>query len=157
ASSANAEVDGTNVFYTQVYSNGTIGTWNHTTPLPEAVFDSAGVADSGFVYVIAGVHYNSNLDADLVTNVVYYAKLTSNGALSSWQTAVPLPKSVCWHSVGLWGHTIYSVGGCDVNGGADSNVYSARIQFDGTLSGWVTQPSLPFSRCAQSQAVNGAL
>jgi len=51
-----AEIDGTNVFYAQVYTNGTIGAWNHTTSLPESVFDSAGVADNGFVYVIAGNH-----------------------------------------------------------------------------------------------------
>src|ERR1035437_4660276 len=29
--------DGTNVFYAQVHSNGTIGSWNAATPLPEAV------------------------------------------------------------------------------------------------------------------------
>jgi len=28
-------IDGTNVFYAQVYSNGTLGTWNMAPPLTE--------------------------------------------------------------------------------------------------------------------------
>src|SRR5690349_17248739 len=58
---AHAELDGTNVFYSQVYADGTIGPWNHATSLPEAVFEHASVAADGFVYVIAGTTVNAAL------------------------------------------------------------------------------------------------
>jgi hypothetical protein len=38
-----------------------------------------------------------------------------------------------------------------------SNVYSATIQADGSLSSWVTQPSLPNGVLAQGEAANGVL
>src|SRR5580658_5146048 len=58
-SGSNGIFDGTNVFYAQVQSNGTIGSWNAATSLPESVFYHAGVAASGFVYVLGGDHYDS--------------------------------------------------------------------------------------------------
>jgi len=57
-STSDGLLDGSNVIYAQVYSDGTIGSWSPTTSLPEAVDYHAGVAASGYVYVLGGQHYN---------------------------------------------------------------------------------------------------
>src|SRR5258706_4904423 len=87
------EADGTNVFFSQVYSNGTVGVWNKTTALPEACFQHGGVSANGFVYVLGGLHY-TDASGDFLSAVVYYTKIQSDGSLGSWHTANPLPQPV---------------------------------------------------------------
>ena len=82
-----------NVFYAQVFTNGTIGTWNAATPLPEPTANHGGAVANGFVYVIAGLTTGNRL-----TNNVYYAKINLDGSLGAWQTANPYPLSVFWLS-----------------------------------------------------------
>ena len=145
------------VFYSQVQSNGTIGAWNETTPLPEVVLDHAGVAANGFVFVLGGNRY-TEANGYSTTNTVYYSKINTNGSLGVWQTANPLPQSAYWLSAAVWNNRIYVIGGVNVNGQANiSNVYSAIIQADGSLSAWVTQRSLSVAIHAHAGVANGML
>ena len=106
--------DGINVFYSQVHSNGTIGSWNSTTPLPEVAAYHAGVAANGFVYVIGGVTFDP-VNGITISNNVYYAKINSDGSLGAWNVANPLPKNFFLLSASVWNNTIYAAGG--YNGG----------------------------------------
>ena len=142
------------VFYSPVQSNGTIGDWNVTTPMPAKILDHAGVAANGFVYVLGGYHYIP--DYYTITNAVYYSKINSNGSLGTWQTANPLPQPVIFNSASVWNNRIYAIGGW--NGQAlISNVYSAMIQADGSLSAWVTQRPLPDAIYTHAGVANGIL
>ena len=143
------------VFYSQVQSNGTIGAWNVTTPMPAKIFAHASVAANGFVYVLGGYHYTDATGYQL-TNAVYYSQINSNGTLGTWQTATPLPQPAYFFSASVWSNRIYCIGGW--NGQADiSNVYSATIQADGSLSAWVTQRSLPVAIYTHAGVANGML
>src|ERR1700733_5773315 len=147
--------DGTNVFYAQVYSNGTIGNWNSATPLPEAVSYHAGVTANGFVYVLGGLHFTDEAGG-FYTNIVYYSKINSDGSLGAWNITTPLPQNLDCLSASVWNNTIYVAGGG--NGSlAVSNVYSAQIQTNGSLSNWTTQASLPLEIYSQTEAANGYL
>jgi len=147
-SNANGISDGTNVFYAQVYSSGTIGTWNVATPLPDAVCYHAGVVANGFLYVLGGYHYNYQMTlicgycGFCVTNTVYYAKINPDGSVEAWQTANPLPDVLFYLSAAAWNGRIYVAGGYDGNNFTNA-VWSAQIQTDGSLSSWVAQPPLP--------------
>src|SRR5208283_2501408 len=141
--------DGTNVFYAQVCSNGTIGTWNMATPLPEGVSYHAGVVANGFLYILGGYHDNellTNTGTIYLTNTVYYAKINLDRSVSAWQTAIPLPRALEGLSAAVWNGRIYVAGGTD-----DTSLYadawSAQIQTDGSLSPWVAQPPLPEATC----------
>ncbi len=156
ASLINGVDDGTNVFYSQVHSNGTIGPWQKTSPLPETVFDHAGVAANGFVYVLGGLHYSLSNDYTQPPTV-YYASINSNGSLASWQTANDLPKPLARLSASVWNSTIYVIGG-DNQQPPSSNVYSAKIQADGSLSAWTEQTPLPVDGIyTHASVANGAL
>lgn len=146
--------DSENVFYAQVQTNGTIGAWKSATLLPEGVEFHAGLAANGFLYVLGGYHFPA--EGVYFTNVVYYAKIKSDGSVGSWLVANPLPYAVAYLSASVWKNTIYVVGGTDVNTDY-SNVYSATIQSDGSLSSWISQPSLPIAISAQAEAANGML
>ena len=150
----NGVADGINVFYAQVHSNGTIGSWNSATSLPDAVFDHASVAANGFVYVLGGGHY-TEANGFFYSNVVYYSKINSDGSLGMWNIANPLPQNLFFLSALVWSNTIYVAGGYDGGLTLFSNVYSAQIQSNGSLSSWTPQTSLPIATDAQAGTVNG--
>jgi hypothetical protein len=156
ADNNNGIADGVNVFYAQVHSNGTIGSWNSATPLPDAIFFHAGVAANGFVYVISGEHYNPT-DGIFISSNVYYSKINSDGSLGAWNIANPLPDSLIYLSASVWNNTIYVAGGYNGGETESSNIYSAQIQSNGSLSSWTTQTSLPIVTDAQAGAINGYL
>ena len=145
------------VFCSQVKSNGTIGAWNVTTPLPAMILDHAGVSANGFVYVLGGFHYTDASGGTLtITNAVYFSQINSNGSLGIWQTANSLPQLATFNSASVWNNRIYAIGGW--NGQAlISNVYSAIIQADGSLSAWVTQRPLPDAIYQHAGVANGML
>jgi hypothetical protein len=147
--------DGTNVFYAQVHTNGTIGAWTNATSLPEAVFTHAGVAANGFVYVLGGQHYNSTNGVS-TSSSVYYAKINSDASLGSWQTANPLPDVRFSLSASVWNNRIYAIGGANDNY-LSNTVYSAIIQTNGSLSAWTTQTPLPVAIFTQASVANGFL
>ena len=151
---------GSNVFYAQVHSDGTIGAWMNATSLPVAVFTHASVAANGFVYVIGGQIYtptNNVYGYEIYSSSnVYYARINSDGSLGSWLTASPLP-NVRWSlSASTWNNRIYAIGGSD-DTYIDNTVYSATIQSDGSLSAWTMQTPLPAANYVQAGAVNGFL
>lgn len=155
SSATHGAASGTNVFYTQLQSGGLVGVWNATTSLPIAVLDHASVAANGYVYVMGGEAYSA-MEGEIVSSAVYYAKTNSNGSLGAWQTANALPNPAYMLSASVWNNTIYVVGGTD-NEIFYSNVYSATIQSNGSLSAWTQQASLPVAVVGQAQIANGAL
>jgi hypothetical protein len=160
-STSDTNFGGSNVFYARVDNDGTIGSWNAATPLPDSVAYHAGVTANGFVYVLGGVHYNpSEDDYGDTTNIVYYAQVNPDGSLGSWQTANPLPDSLQFLSASVWNNQIYVIGGFDEfddNFTLQNTVYSATIQTDGSLSAWTTQAPIPVATWAQAEAANGFL
>jgi N-acetylneuraminic acid mutarotase len=147
--------DGINVFYSQVHNDGTIGTWKNATPLPEGVCYHAGVTANSFVYVLGGLHFTDEVGVFL-TNIVYYSKINSDGSLGSWNITTALPQNLDFLSASVWNNTIYVVGG-STGSTISSNVYSAQIQTNGSLSNWTTQASLPLDFYSQTEAANGYL
>src|SRR5205085_6606327 len=108
-SDTDGEPAGTNVFCADVRDDGSIGAWRSATPLPESVFDHAGIAANGFLYVLGGIHYFVN--GDELTNTVYYSKIGSDASLGPWQTTTPLPQTMDFLSAAAWSKTLYIVGG----------------------------------------------
>ncbi len=155
-SGINGETDGANVFYAQVQSDGTVGTWHTATPLPEAVFDHAGVAANGFAYILGGYHYFPSTNGIVFSDVVYCARINLDGTLGSWQTANPLPKAVIFLSAAVWDNTIYVIGGYDGTNLLNV-VYSSQIQTNGSLTAWLAQSPVPDAVYTHAEVANGLL
>jgi hypothetical protein len=152
----NGITDGTNVFYAQVHSDGTIGTWKSATSLAAPLLYHAGVAGGGSVYVLGGWQFDLSDNYAYVTNAVQFANIKSDGSLGSWQTTSPLPVNLEFLSASVWNNRIYAIGGSDGTT-LQNTVYSATIQSNGSLSAWATQPALPFAIYDHAAAANGFL
>lgn len=97
------------------------------------------VSSSGVVYVLGG------LDATgTATSTVYYASLSSSGAVGTWGTTTALPQARYALGAAVFEGRLYVAGGNDGADTPSATVYSAPINTDGTLGAWSTSlPSLP--------------
>lgn len=71
-----------NVRYALVNANGSIGTWNNTTLLPQAVASQVAFAHNGYLYSIGG-----EVATGGDTENIYYAPISPNGSVGSWNTS----------------------------------------------------------------------
>ena len=129
------------VYYAPLNANGTVGTWNTTTALPDVRGDHSSVIYNGYVYVIGG--WNGRAQS-----TVYYAQLdTTNGTVGPWNTTTSLPDTICDHTSVVCNGYVYTIGGefgNDVS--AQNTVYYALLNANGTVGLWDTTTSLPAPR-----------
>jgi hypothetical protein len=144
------------IYYAKVNLDGTLGTWITNTNVLPAVRDGAGVAiANGYMYVIAGS--TSSYGSTVTTS--YYAKINADGSVNSFNTTSVFPASVYLLDVVVANGYIYALGGVNSGQNANSGVYYAAINADGTLGSWQTNAnSLPAGRAGLVTGVsNGYL
>jgi hypothetical protein len=136
-----------NVYYATINSNGTIGTWNSTTSLPQVMRAHSAVAYNGYLYTFGG--YTGS--APLAT--VYYAPINSDGTIGTWNTTTSLTeaKAIAQSAVVYNGY-MYVIGGYAVPNNTDK-VHYALINSNGTLGTWTQTTSLPFTTYTSIRAV----
>lgn len=121
------------VYTAKLNANGTIGAFTTTTALPAAVYVHSAVTMNGYVYVMGG---SPNTLANSVATV-YYGRVSSSGTISSWTTAAnALPAPLGAHNSAVANGYIYTVGGFNTVGTAQSTIYytsGARVQMIGAL------------------------
>ncbi|MBU6141760.1 hypothetical protein KGO95_01400 [Patescibacteria group bacterium] len=145
----------TTVYSAKVNSDGTVGTWGTTTPLPTFRNGAEGAVVNGYVYVISGWDSSSIYQA-----TGYYAKIEPDGGLGAWgnTTSLPSPRGV--------GAAVASNGDLYVLGGdcnnctgsySYSSVYYIHINSDGTMdSAWSSSTNMPANiRNFAATIVNG--
>lgn len=108
------------IYYAPINSNGTIGSWQTTTPLPVSVGGSyqATLVNSGVVYSFGGNNGTS------YTANVYYAPINSDGTIGAWQTTTQLPIAGFYQSGIANNGYMYSLGGY-TGGSYSSTIYYA--------------------------------
>ncbi|HXS99948.1 MAG TPA: T9SS type A sorting domain-containing protein [Elusimicrobiota bacterium] len=148
-------LDGVKVFSASASDAGAVGAWTSQPNLPEAVYYHTSAAVNGFVYVLGGFHYTDAAGIAL-SNVVYRAKVNSDGSLGAWQADTPLPQPVFFPSAASWNGRIYLTGGW--NGSVLLNsVYSSQVNADGSLGPWLAQKPLPQGVYTHAAVSNGTL
>ena len=134
------------VYYAPLNSNGTVGTWNTTTALPDAMDNSTSLVYSGYIYELGGEDVSGGLQ------VVYSAPLNSNGTVGTWNTTTALPAVMDSASSAVYNGYVYELGGS----GFSNAVYDARLNSNGTVGTWNTATVLPDSLSyTTSVAYNG--
>lgn len=127
------------VNYAHINSDGSVATWVATTPLPNAVYDSAAAVYNGYIYVVGGAANGGNGSS----STVYYAPLNNDGTVGSWNTTTSLPQQLVGHSAVVNGGYIYAVAGTDTTAGFSNKIYYAPLNNDGTVGSWVVGATLP--------------
>lgn len=128
----NSSVLLTSTEYAVINSDGSLGTFAYTTSLNVA--RSRFVADyyDGYIYVSGGSIDFANTTQ---TATVEFAKVNSNGGLSSWQYNTSIPQTVNNQSSTFYNGFWYSLGGI-IGGARSTAVYYAQVNNGG--SGAVT-------------------
>jgi hypothetical protein len=114
------------------------------------------VTGNGNIYVLGGLD-----DTGSAADTVYYASLKTDGTIpaagttGTWTATTKLPKALYAEGAVIFHGNIYVVGGNDSTNLPVSNVYSAKINSDGTLGAWQSQPDLPVA-LAYHQLVTAA-
>ncbi|MBI3363355.1 MAG: hypothetical protein HY033_00435 [Ignavibacteriae bacterium] len=142
----------TTVAYAPVSGSGQLGSWVSATGIPNPrAFHGAVVATpynalidttvAGYLYVIGGIDTSGR-----PTNTVYRGTVSNDQSVSSWVQVATL--SVPLHSMGvtIFRSWLYIAGGATTGNAPRQEVYRARIQQDGSLGSWESQPSLSYPR-----------
>ncbi|WP_189707059.1 hypothetical protein, partial [Streptomyces anandii] len=123
-------------------NTGTLGAWSQQASLPVALRESSAwghtnSAGTEVIYVAGGAT-NTGLTA---VNTVYYTPV-SNGQLTGWVTATPLPTAVFWPVLFAVDDWLFCAGGL-VSGGASATNASfyAKINADGSIGAWFPTPN----------------
>lgn len=118
--------------------DGVIDNWIVDTALPAAL-DGRVLVTRYYAYLI-GVR-NSGITP---TVNVYRAPINPDGTLGTWAVSPhPLPAAVTAPGVVATRDRVYVVGGYTGTDTPSAVVYSAAIEFDGTLGSWRTELPLP--------------
>jgi len=138
------------VYYAKINADGSMGTWSSANALPAARYGMTLLYINGYMYAIGG---DSGAGAFGATpqSTIYYTKMNNDGTVGTWQTAVnTLPAAREFQTSMAVNGFIYAIGGD--NAGAQSTVYYAKAQADGSISGWNTATALTTGAAARRYA-----
>ncbi len=128
------------VQYAKQNADGTLSSWTtNSNALPNSLRQFQPVVANGYIYVIGG-RDNSNA----ASSASYYAKLNADGSIGTWSTGLPLPSPRFGSGTVYYNGYIYVIGGFNATPTAQTTVYSAKVNADGTLGSgsWTTNTAL---------------
>lgn len=126
------------VRYARIQPDGSLGDWDATSSLPQALRIMGVVTHDTFVYSVGGRGSDGT-----ARNVVYYAARSDDGELGAWTATTSLPNLMDGLTCCIAGERIYALG---ADGG--TWVYSVPFNPDGSLGAWQTEAALPAIRWA---------
>ncbi len=137
------------VYYAKQGANGSLTSWNTATSLPAPRIYGSVLASNGYLYYFGG-------DNGPVSNAIYYARVNTDGSLGQWQTQTTvLPDNLEQTCTIMENGYLYVIGGANSTT-PQSNVYSAKMNLDGSIGSFATQSNLMSARGAYGcTEVNG--
>ena len=134
------------VQFATINSDGTLGAWSYTMPLPMTRTGHAGAVYNGYIYVMGGFR-DANRSDD-----VLYAKINSDGTLGTWSVTTSFSTArsdfagvASYYEVSD-GAYVYIFGGRTDGKKYCNDVQRALINSDGTLGSWSTISWFPNAR-----------
>lgn len=148
----NASGPTSQVIHAAVEGSGALGAWSTTQSMPEPRGTHISFARNGLLYVMLGHTGSTNLDT------IKYAATGADGSLGAWQTnPTTFPAFRHLARGAIWGDRLY-VGGGEIGGASQTDVWHAPFNADGTLGAFQATSSLPAGRQHHGwQAWNGRL
>jgi len=95
------------VYYASINPDGSVGSWNPTTPLPDRRHWFGAVLMDENIYVIGG----SKDPEGTVHDTVWRAEINDDGTVGSWIELQSIPKAITMHTSAVCKGRIYVMGG----------------------------------------------
>ena len=137
-----------NVYMTEINpSDGTIGVWTETTPIPFPLYGFGMIENGNKIIIIGGT-------SGTYSDKVYESEINPiDGTLGPWVEKDPLPNHIQSAGVTKIGSTVVVVGGVSFGPTTLDNVYYAEIDGSGSIGAWAeSTSSLPQPLCCGSLA-----
>ncbi len=122
------------VYSAKLKPDGSIENWIVQTSLPKTLIGCSAVSLNGYLYILGG-------SCGALQSSVYSIKVRADGTFDgNWNTLKNMPKELdSLEAIGSNGY-IFVTGG--YGGLFQAAVYSARVNYDGTIGNWATLNSL---------------
>lgn len=137
-----------------IKSDGHLGAWEATTPLPRgrAYIENCTMALNDIVYVVAG--YEGTVEN--ATNTIFWTRPKTDGHFEPWRESAAYPGEgiYCSAAVATSGY-IHLIAGVMKPLNPSALVWSAQVGADGGILGWEPGPELPFPLWYHSAGVAG--
>ncbi len=117
------------VVYRATSTDGELGPWTTTVPLPAARALGDVVTIGNRIYVVGGANFS-------VAQTSVYVNDASTGDLTSWTATTPLLVATKAHAATAANGYLYIVGGADALNVRQPAIYRAAIMTDGDLGPW---------------------
>jgi len=137
------------VFYAEIQADGSLGSWQTTSPMNEPRNRFGVTSANGYLYAMGGQNGSNYL------NSVEYAQILADGSLGPWQTTSSLITPRNGLDVVTVNDSIYVLSGFNLSQTYISNTEYVAVQPDGTLGQWQTTASLNIPRGLLAAATNG--
>jgi len=143
-----------NVFKAPILSDGNLGQWSETTPLPyqKCYIENSTLVLNDIVYVLGGYDPLNKT----CPNSILWTRPGPGGNLEPWRSSISHPGSGvhCTVAVATPGY-LHLIGGIQANEMVSELVWSARISPDGTVTAWEKSYPLPTKLWYHCGAVAG--
>lgn len=136
-------------YFATVNQDGSLESWDETTPLPTPLFGHGMIATGTKIIVIGGW-----TTSGAYTNKVYEAEVQPEGALGSWTEVNELPIPIYRASITQSNTHVFVVGGRTIGHAFINDVYYAEILENGSLGPWQQSEDFPTYICCGSLAIS---
>jgi hypothetical protein len=116
------------VYRAEINADGSLGAWNHLTPLPKPLVVSAAAATRGGILVTGG--WSSGDPIFTSQRKVYWAPLGPDCSFDSWVELTPLPYPTHGHALAASDRYVYNLGGYNAASRYFASVLMASLQLD---------------------------
>ncbi len=137
------------VEYALVNPDGTLGTWNFTSPMVTDKNHFAVVVWNGFLYVVGGIDLSNTRFASIER-----AEINPDGSLGTWQVISSMTTPRAAAAAVVANGFLYAIGGGDYSGPLDS-IERAAINPDGSLGSWSVIDSLTMPLHSHAAVTSG--
>lgn len=125
------------VEFARFNADGSIGTWQTATPLPEERGIAPAIATDTFLYQFGG-YFNGG------KNQIFRAPINGDGSLGAWENIGTIPAAIYGHNIVKVGTRLYLAGG--YASGYRTQTYYCDIQGDGSLTAWTAGTAMNQAR-----------
>ena len=143
------------VDYAPINANGTLGTWQRSAnTMAQGVCRNGYGVYNGYLYAIAGGTSMSASCANSGTTVsttVQFAPILANGDVGTWTITTPITTARMSPAVTTYNGFIYMMGGTVDGTSSFGDVQYAKLNSDGTITSWMSGPSLVANGVAASR------
>jgi len=134
--------------------DGSIGSWQNTSPMTTRREGPAAVFVGDRIYVFGGITF-INGGFDSYQKSVEHVDVNSDGSLGSWKSLISMNETRAYAAAVTNGTRIYVIGGENINLSNMASVEFATIKADGSLDTWQLTSSINTPRSYTTAVISG--